>query len=80
MSWAHKWSFAALHALRAMPLRQAEQVDRAVQHFAATGRGNFFRADDDPAGGRLYAGRYVAYLTFNFPEHVFWVRYIYRVG
>ena len=78
-SWRIRWGFAALAALRAMPLRQAERVDAAVLRLATRNEGKLAHVPDiHPFGGRLYVGEYVVFLTLNEAESELVVWYVYR--
>ena len=79
MTYAIAWSSPATLALRAMPWRDAERVDAAVQRYAATGQGNQFRYErDEPLSLRLEVQPYVVRLSVDTRERVIRVWYVYR--
>ena len=64
------WTPAALWALRAMPWRDAANVDAAVQEFAITGKGRLTRVyERDPRALRLHIASYAVRLYLD-PERV----------
>ena len=79
MTYAIAWSSPATLALRAMPWRDAERVDAAVQRYAATGQGSHFRYErDEPLSLRLEVQPYVVRLSLDTHERVLRVWYVYR--
>jgi hypothetical protein len=78
MTYVIAWSVPALRALRAMPWRDAERVDAAVQRFAATGQGSRFRYEtDEPLSLRLEVQPYVVRLGVDQRERLIRVWYVY---
>lgn len=79
MTYRIAWSSPAILGLRAMPWRQAERADAAVQRFAASGEGKRFRYEaDQPLSWRLEVPPYVVRLSVDPRERVIHVWYVYR--
>lgn len=78
MTYRIAWSSPATQSLRAMPWRQAERVDAAVQRYAATGEGSRFRYEaDEPLTFRLEVKPYIVRLSLDARERLLRVWYIY---
>ena len=74
-----EWWFAATAALMAMRWRDAEQVDAAVQRFAATGQGRVTKMKTEPWGLWLWVLGYKVRLRFDPSRRLISVLYIWRI-
>lgn len=78
MTWRIVWSHAGLRSLQAIPWRQAERVDAAVQRLARENEGDLIRVQDNPRAARLRVPPYIAYITLDPQEGLLTVWCIYR--
>ncbi len=79
MIWEIEWGFAARAALRALPWKQAAQIDAAVLRLAHESEGDLIRVPQvHPFGARLYTGPFALFLTLDPYTAKLVVWYIYR--
>jgi mRNA-degrading endonuclease RelE of RelBE toxin-antitoxin system len=80
MTWLVDWTPPGRVALERLPWTDAARIDEAVERFAKTGEGDFYRLpEDDAVTLRLRIGSYRVRLTRDARERVLRVWWVYRV-
>ncbi|WP_437736281.1 hypothetical protein [Sorangium sp. So ce1335] len=80
MTWTVDWTPPGRVALNRLHWPDASRISEAVQRFAATGEGDFYRLpEDDAVTLRLRVESYRVRLTRDVRERVLRIWWVYRV-
>ncbi|WP_437596829.1 hypothetical protein WMF28_30070 [Sorangium sp. So ce590] len=80
MTWVVDWTPPGRVALSRLHWQDAARIAEAVQHFAETGEGDFYRLPEDAAVTlRLRVGSYRVRMTRDVREHVLMIWWVHLV-